>query len=148
MYRYGEVVVDAVAGVADASTGRPVTSDTPFYATSTGKGVAATVVHVLAERGALGYDTPIAELWPEFGAHGKQATTIRHALTHSVGVPGLPADTQPEAPVGVEADERYRRHPERCFDTARRGGRRSAAQHRRRAGQGHAGATPPDRPTV
>ncbi|MGH2848017.1 MAG: serine hydrolase domain-containing protein, partial [Thermoleophilaceae bacterium] len=87
----------AVAGVADASTGRPVTSDTPFYATSTGKGVAATVVHVLAERGALGYDTPIAELWPEFGAHGKQATTIRHALTHSVGVPGLPTDTQPEA---------------------------------------------------
>lgn len=97
VYRHGNLVVDAVAGVADASTGRPVRSDTPFYATSTAKGVAATVVHVLAERGVLGYDTRIAELWPEFGAHGKQAATIRHALTHSVGVPGLPVDTQPEA---------------------------------------------------
>jgi len=97
VYRHGDQVVDAVAGVADRSTGRPVTSDTPFYATSTAKGVAATVVHVLAERGLLGYDTRIAELWPEFAAHGKKAATVRDALTHSVGVPGLPVDTQPEA---------------------------------------------------
>jgi CubicO group peptidase (beta-lactamase class C family) len=96
VYRKGEVVVDAVAGSADAATGRPVTSGTPFYSTSTGKGVTATVVHVLVERGVLGYDTPIAELWPEFGAHGKQAATVRHALTHSTGVPGVPVATTPE----------------------------------------------------
>jgi len=58
--------------------------------------VTSTVVHVLVERGALSYDTPIVELWPEFGAHGKERATVRHALTHSVGVPGLPADTTPE----------------------------------------------------
>jgi hypothetical protein len=23
------------------------------------------------------------ELWPEFGAHGKETATVRHALTHS-----------------------------------------------------------------
>lgn len=96
VYRHGDLVVDAVAGVADPATGRPVTSDTPIYCFSVGKGVAATVAHVLAERGVFGYDTPIVELWPEFGAHGKQAATIRHALTHSVGVPGVPADTTPE----------------------------------------------------
>ncbi|MEU8272134.1 serine hydrolase domain-containing protein [Sphaerisporangium sp. NPDC049002] len=96
VYREGELVVDAVAGTADPATGRPFTSGTPVYSTSTGKGVTATVVHVLAERGVLGYDTPIAELWPEFGAHGKQAATVRHALTHSTGVPGLPAATTPE----------------------------------------------------
>ncbi|GAA4223624.1 CubicO group peptidase (beta-lactamase class C family) [Streptosporangium album] len=96
VYRHGELAVDAVAGVADPGTGRPVTSGTPFYSTSTGKGVTATVVHVLAERGALSYDTPIAELWPEFGAHGKEAATVRHALTHSTGVPGLPVDVTPE----------------------------------------------------
>jgi CubicO group peptidase (beta-lactamase class C family) len=33
---------------------------------------------------------PIVELWPEFGAHGKQTATVRHALSQSVGVPGLP----------------------------------------------------------
>ncbi|OKJ02906.1 beta-lactamase [Kitasatospora sp. CB01950] len=91
VYRHGRPVVDAVAGVADPATGRPVTPDTPFFAASTGKGVTATVVHVLAERGVLAYDTPIVDLWPEFGAHGKQKATLRHALTHSIGVPAVPA---------------------------------------------------------
>jgi CubicO group peptidase (beta-lactamase class C family) len=90
VYRNGELVVDAVAGVADPETGRPVTSDTLFFSYSIGKGVASTVVHVLAERGILDYDTRIAELWPEFGAHGKEKATVRHALSQSVGVPGLP----------------------------------------------------------
>src|SRR3712207_3639621 len=96
VYRDGEQVVDAVAGVADPETGRTVTSDTPFYAYSVGKGATATVAHVLVERGLFGYDTPIVELWPEFGAHGKERATVRHALTHTVGVPGVPADTTPE----------------------------------------------------
>lgn len=96
VYRHGESVVDAVAGVADPDTGRPVASDTPFYAYSTGKGATATVAHVLVERGAFDYDTRIAELWPEFGARGKEGATVRHALTHTVGVPGIPADTTPE----------------------------------------------------
>jgi CubicO group peptidase (beta-lactamase class C family) len=91
VYRNGELVVDAVAGVADPETGRPVTSDTLFFSYSIGKGVASTVVHVLAERGVLDYDTKIAELWPEFGAHGKEKATVRHALSQSVGVPGLPS---------------------------------------------------------
>ncbi|MGI5271256.1 serine hydrolase domain-containing protein [Nonomuraea sp. CA-218870] len=96
VFRRGELLADVVAGVADAETGRPFTSDTPVYATSTGKGVTAAVVHVLAERGALDYDTPIAELWPEFGAHGKERATIRHALSHQAGVPGVPVATTPE----------------------------------------------------
>jgi CubicO group peptidase (beta-lactamase class C family) len=96
VYRHGDLVVDAVAGVADPPTGRPVTPDTPFYAYSTGKGATATVAHLLVERGLFGYDTKIVDLWPEFGAHGKGNATVRHALTHTVGVPGLPADTTPE----------------------------------------------------
>jgi CubicO group peptidase (beta-lactamase class C family) len=91
VYRHGEQIVDAVAGVADPSTVRRVISDTLFFSYSIGKGVAATVVHVLAERGVLDYDTRIVELWPEFGAHGKDRATVRHALSQSVGVPGLPS---------------------------------------------------------
>ena len=96
VYREGEQVVDAVAGIADPETGRPVASDTPFYAYSVGKGAASTAAHVLVERGLFGYDTPVVELWPEFGAHGKESATVRHVLTHTVGVPGIPADTTPE----------------------------------------------------
>jgi CubicO group peptidase (beta-lactamase class C family) len=96
VYQHGDLVVDAVAGVADPATGRPVTSATVFYPYSVGKAMTATVAHLLVERGLFGYDTPISELWPEFDAHGKQAATVRHALTHTVGVPGIPADTTPE----------------------------------------------------
>jgi CubicO group peptidase (beta-lactamase class C family) len=96
VYRNGEQVVDAVAGVADPATGRPVTSATPFYNYSIVKGATSTVAHILAERGLFGYDTPVAELWPEFGAHGKQSVTMRHVLNHSAGVPGIPLDTTPE----------------------------------------------------
>jgi CubicO group peptidase (beta-lactamase class C family) len=96
VYRHGEQIVDAVAGVADPDAGRPVASDTPFYAYSVGKGATSTVAHVLVERGLFGYDTPVVELWPEFGAHGKEGATVRHVLTHTVGVPGMPADTTPE----------------------------------------------------
>jgi CubicO group peptidase (beta-lactamase class C family) len=96
VYRQGEQVVDAVAGVADPVTGRPVTSDTPFFSYSIGKGVASTVVHVLAERGVLDYDMRIVELWPEFGVHGKEKATIRHALSQSAGVPGLPPEVTVE----------------------------------------------------
>jgi CubicO group peptidase (beta-lactamase class C family) len=96
VYRDGEQVVDAVAGIADPETGRPVASDTPFYAYSVGKGATSAVAHVLVERGLFGYDTTVVELWPEFGAHGKESATVRHVLTHTVGVPGIPADTTPE----------------------------------------------------
>ena len=96
VYRNGELVVDAVAGVADPVSGRPVTQDTPFYNFSIVKGATATIAHLLAERGLFAYDTPIAELWPEFAAHGKQGVTIGHVLTQLAGVPGVPLDTTPE----------------------------------------------------
>jgi CubicO group peptidase (beta-lactamase class C family) len=92
-YRRGELVVDAAAGIADPATGRPVNSDTPFYNFSIVKGAAATLAHMLVERGLFGYDTPIVDLWPEFGAHGKQRVTVRHVLSHSAGVPGIPLST-------------------------------------------------------
>jgi CubicO group peptidase (beta-lactamase class C family) len=94
IYRHGEPIVDVVAG--QDAVGNAIAPDTPVHAMSAGKGVAATVVHVLAEQGVLGYDTRVVEVWPEFGAHGKDAATVRQVLTHSVGVPALPAGTTVE----------------------------------------------------
>jgi CubicO group peptidase (beta-lactamase class C family) len=93
VYKDGEQVVDAVAGLADPATGRPVTADTLFYSASTGKAATATVANVLVDRGILQYDAPIADVWPEFGANGKEKATLRHVLTHSIGLPAIPADT-------------------------------------------------------
>ncbi|MBW5481218.1 serine hydrolase domain-containing protein [Streptomyces bambusae] len=95
-YLDGRRIVDAWAGTADPGSGRPVDGDSLFHSFSTGKGVTATVVHVLAEQGLIDYDAPIAYYWPEFAARGKQNATVRHALTHSAGVPRMPADITAE----------------------------------------------------
>src|SRR5256884_9501999 len=92
-YRGPDLVVDAVAGVADPESGRPVTPDTPFYSYSVGKGATSTIIHILTQPGLFEYDTPVVALWPEFGAHGKQSVTVRHVLNHTAGVPGIPLDT-------------------------------------------------------
>jgi CubicO group peptidase (beta-lactamase class C family) len=96
VYRDGEQVVDAVAGLADPAAGRPVDAGTVFHNYSVVKGATATIAHILAERGLFGYDTPVAELWPDFAAHGKQAVTVRQVLDHTAGVPGIPLDTTVE----------------------------------------------------
>ncbi|WP_433341513.1 serine hydrolase domain-containing protein [Micromonospora sp. CA-111912] len=92
-YLHGEPIVEEQAGVADTTTGRPMTADTAVYGVSTGKGLTATVVHVLAEQGRLDYDLRVADVWPEFARHGKDRITLRHALTHTAGLPALPPDT-------------------------------------------------------
>jgi CubicO group peptidase (beta-lactamase class C family) len=93
VYQHGEPIVNAIAGVADPATGRPVTRETPFYNFSIVKAAASTIIHMLVERGRFGYETPVAKFWPEFGAHGKEAVTVRQVLNHTAGVPQVPPTT-------------------------------------------------------
>lgn len=101
-YHRGKRVVDAWAGTADPACGRPVTGETLFTAFSATKGVTATVIHALAEEGRLAYDDPVAAYWPAFAAHGKGGITLRHVLTHTAGVPQMPAGVTPERMVDWE----------------------------------------------
>jgi CubicO group peptidase (beta-lactamase class C family) len=71
-YLDGRLVVDAWAGVADPASGRPVAGDTLFPVYSAGKPIVSTCVHLLAERGLLDYEAPVAAYWPAFGARGKR----------------------------------------------------------------------------
>jgi CubicO group peptidase (beta-lactamase class C family) len=93
VHRRGRVVADVVSGVEDPETAKPVSHGTLFYAASAAKGVAASLAHVLAERGDITYDLRLAEVWPEFAARGKDHTTLRHVLLHTAGLPGLPRET-------------------------------------------------------
>src|SRR3954468_13901501 len=70
-YHRGELVVDAWAGVADVATRRAVDADTVFVTFSVSKGVTATIAHLLADRLQLDYDSPMADLWPDFAKNGK-----------------------------------------------------------------------------
>lgn len=85
----GETVVDLWGGVADQATSRPWDEDTVSVVFSATKGATAICAHHLIERGAFALDTPVVELWPEFGAEGKQGATVRMMLDHSAGVPVL-----------------------------------------------------------
>ena len=89
-YLDGNQVIDAWAGLADEVSRRPVDGDTLFTSFSISKGIAATCIHILADRGRIDYDAPIADYWPEFAARGKAHATIRHALTHRAGIPQDP----------------------------------------------------------
>jgi len=95
-YLDGELVIDAWAGMADAAAGKPVDGDTLFMLSSTTKGVTSTCLHLCVEKHKLSYDMPIVDVWPEFGAHGKERATLRHALAHQTGVPQTPVGYTPD----------------------------------------------------
>ncbi|MDZ8200366.1 serine hydrolase domain-containing protein [Microbacterium sp. SSW1-59] len=82
----GREVVDIRLGTADARSGRLWREDTPAVVFSVSKGLAALVVGVLVEDGLVALDQPVAELWPDFAAHGKDAVTVGDALAHRAGV--------------------------------------------------------------
>lgn len=92
VYHRGELVAHCVAGTTDATGRHRVDEKTLFPVFSTTKGMAATLAHLLVERGKIAYNTPIAEVWPEFAAHGKGTIALRHALNHTAGLALLPAD--------------------------------------------------------
>lgn len=86
VYLHGEPLVhiwtgSTTTGAWDANSGAIIFSAS--------KGITATVIHRLADRGLLDYAAPMAEYWPEFGANGKQDITIRQVMTHSAGLSSL-----------------------------------------------------------
>ncbi|MFC3572055.1 serine hydrolase domain-containing protein [Streptomyces yaanensis] len=85
----GETVVDLWGGWADAARTRPWERDTVVNVWSTTKGPAALCLHILADRGLLDLDAPVATYWPEFAAAGKESVLVRHLLSHRAGLAGL-----------------------------------------------------------
>ncbi|MEU9275915.1 serine hydrolase domain-containing protein [Streptomyces sp. NPDC048342] len=102
VYRDGRPVVDLWGGVADPDTGREWERDTLQLVYSATKGVTATVAHLLAQRGQLDLDAPVAAYWPEFGAAGKAEIPVRWLLSHRAGVVTV------EPPVPLEEALRWR----------------------------------------
>jgi len=94
VYIDGKPVVDVWTGWSDRAGQVPWTANTAAMVFSATKGVAATVVHRLVDRGLLDYDTPVAEYWPEFGANGKSDITVRDVLRHRSGLSHLKGVTK------------------------------------------------------
>jgi CubicO group peptidase (beta-lactamase class C family) len=85
----GRLVADLWAGHTDKAKTKPWQRDTLVNVWSCTKGVMATAIAMLVERGQLQYDAPIADVWPEFAANGKSRITLEQAMSHQSGVNGL-----------------------------------------------------------
>ncbi len=87
--QHGRVVVDVWGGFAAA--GRPWQRDTLQVIFSGTKGLMASCILLLLERGQLDLDTPVARYWPEFAQNGKATVRVRHIVSHRAGLPGVVA---------------------------------------------------------
>jgi CubicO group peptidase (beta-lactamase class C family) len=94
-YVGNELVVDTWTGTADPATGKPVDERTLFTVFSVSKAITVTALHMQVERGFVDYNALVSDYWPEFGCNGKEATTVRDALTHRAGIPQMPAGVTP-----------------------------------------------------
>lgn len=99
VYRDGHKVVDLWAGTQDVdgtAGSEPWQRGTAQIVRSATKGVAAAVPLLLAQRGQLDLDAPVAAYWPEFKAYGKERALVRHVLNHRAGLPVLDRPLTPE----------------------------------------------------
>lgn len=91
IYVEGEKVIDLWGGYEDANKSRPWRQDAIVCMHSVAKAFSATALHMLAERGVVDYDSPVAEYWPEFAAAGKQDIPLRYIMDHRAGLPVIEA---------------------------------------------------------
>lgn len=85
----GETVLDLWAGTADKDGQQAWHSDTLLNLFSCTKTYAAVTALQLVGEGKLDLDAPVARLWPEFAAAGKERITLRHLLSHRAGLPAI-----------------------------------------------------------
>ncbi len=84
----GKTVVDIWGGHADEAKTRPWEKDTIINVYSTTKTMTALTALLLADRGELDFDAPVARYWPEFAANGKADVKVSHLMSHSAGLSG------------------------------------------------------------
>ncbi len=84
----GEVLVDMWGGWADLESTIPWERDTITPVWSISKTMTNLAAMVLADRGDIDVEAPVATYWPEFAAAGKEEVTVAHLLAHSSGVSG------------------------------------------------------------
>ena len=92
----GDVVVNLIGGWADRKKEAHWTNETLVPVYSTTKGIAALVLAHLVERLPAGFETAVADIWPEFSANGKGDLTIGQVASHQAGLPGFPDEIDPE----------------------------------------------------
>ena len=89
VYHHGRCVVDLWGGLADEARRAPWRRDTRAVVFSVTKGLTAMALALLADRGKLEWDAPVATYWPGFARAGKERITCRTLFNHRAGLAGL-----------------------------------------------------------
>ena len=92
----GVVKVDIWGGYLDRGRTEPWREDSIVNVYSTTKTMTAMSALLLADRGELDFDAPVAHYWPEFAANGKSEIKVSHVMSHTAGLSGLDEPTRPE----------------------------------------------------
>jgi CubicO group peptidase (beta-lactamase class C family) len=89
IWQEGREVISLAAGWRDRQQSTPWRADTLVLLWSITKGLAAScLLHALATD-AIGLETPVAALWPEFGQSGKERVTLAQLLSHQAGLAAM-----------------------------------------------------------
>lgn len=94
-YLDGQLIVDLQGGFADRQKQKAWDAATIVPVYSTTKPIAALVLAHVIDALPAGYETPVADLWPEFAAKGKDAVTIAELVSHQAGLPGFVEPVDP-----------------------------------------------------
>jgi CubicO group peptidase (beta-lactamase class C family) len=84
----GELAADIAGGYVNEDRSARWERDTIANVWSITKTMTALTVLVLADRGLIDLDAPVAAYWPGFAVNGKEEVRVRHLLSHTSGVPG------------------------------------------------------------
>jgi CubicO group peptidase (beta-lactamase class C family) len=84
----GELVVNLWGGWSDAARTKAWQENTLASVFSGSKGLTSTCVHLLADRGEIDLNAPVAAYWPQFGQAGKDSISIATVMGHRSGVIG------------------------------------------------------------
>ncbi len=82
-------MVDIWGGHRDAARTEPWAEDTIVCVYSSTKTMTFLCALLLANRGEIDLYAPVVEYWPEYGQNGKEATEVRHFLSHTSALPGF-----------------------------------------------------------
>ncbi|HET9660448.1 MAG TPA: serine hydrolase domain-containing protein [Thermomicrobiales bacterium] len=93
----GEPVIDLVVGYADTQRATTLEAASLFPMFSGSKPFGAVALWQQIERGRIGLDDRVADLWPAFGQNGKDAILVRHILCHQGGFPSTPDSLPPSS---------------------------------------------------
>jgi CubicO group peptidase (beta-lactamase class C family) len=89
VYYRGKPVVDLAGGRTAPDANETYRRSTLQPVFSISKGIVAIVANMLADRGMLDLDKPVACYWPEFAQRGKDGIPVRWLLTHQAGLAAI-----------------------------------------------------------